>query len=304
LEKRKVEDMLAQNEAMRSWRARYRQNITRTIRIVTDSSCDLPGELAAFHDIEIVPLKVAFGSDVYRDGVDLSSGSFYEKLNQCKTLPKTSQPSPSEFEERYSEMLERGDCNQILSLHLSSKLSGTFNSASTGAKGLKVACFDSGTVSLGLGMMAIAASEMAREGISLDKILARLSEMKKDKGLIFTLGSIEYLIKGGRVGRARGYLGRFLGLKPILSLQDEEVKPVGRVRSEEKALDKIISLLPENGRGYRWAIGHANYPMQIELIKEILRERFNSHDVLTGEIGPTVGTHAGPGAWGIFYMKG
>jgi uncharacterized protein len=304
LEKRKVEDMLAQNEAMRSWRARYRQNNTRTIRIVTDSSCDLPAEMAAFHDIEIVPLKVAFGSDVYRDGVDLSSSSFYEKLHDSKGLPKTSQPSPSDFEERYSEMLERGDCSQILSIHLSSKLSGTINSASTGATGMKVACFDSGTVSLGLGMMAIAASEMAREGVSLEKIKSRLEEMKKDQGLIFTLGSIEYLIKGGRVGRARGYLGRFLGLKPILSLQDEEVKPVGRVRSEGKALEKIISLLPVNGRGYRWAIGHANYPLQLEMIREILRERFNAHDVLTGEIGPTVGTHAGPGAWGIFFMKG
>jgi DegV family protein with EDD domain len=153
-------------------------------------------------------------------------------------------------------------------------------------------------------MMAIVASEMAREGVSLEKIISKLEEIKKDQGLIFTLGSIEYLIKGGRIGRARGYLGRFLGLKPILSLQEAEVKPVGRVRSEEKALEKIIELLPKNGRGYRWAIGHAKYPLQIELIKEILRERFGANDVLTGEIGPTVGTHAGPGAWGIFFVKG
>ncbi len=304
LEKRKVEDMLAQNEAMRSWRARYRGNAVRTIRIVSDSTCDLPAEVAAFHDIEIVPLKVAFGDEIYRDGVDLDNHSFYEKLTLSKITPKTSQATPSEFEERYTEMLDRGDCDQILSIHISSKLSGTYNSALSGAKGLKVTCFDSGTVSLGLGLMAIAASELAREGKSLDEILARLELMKKNQGLFFTLGTIDYLIKGGRVGKARGYLGRFLGLKPILTLQDAEVKPVARVRSEEKALAKIISLLPENGHGYRWAVAHASYPSEIELIKEILRERFGANDVLAGEIGPTVGTHIGPGSWGIFYMRG
>ncbi|HBC46080.1 MAG TPA: hypothetical protein DCZ43_03440 [candidate division Zixibacteria bacterium] len=305
LEKRKVEDMMAQNEAMRSWRARYRQTVPKTIRIVTDSTCDLPPEIAAFHDIEIVPLKVAFGSETYRDGVDLDSYSFYEKLSdQSNALPKTSQPSPSEFKERYAEMLERGDCHQILSLHLSSMLSGTINSATSGAKGQKVVCFDSGTVSLGLGLMAIAASEMAREGKSLKDIIACLEERKKDQGLYFTLGTLEYLIKGGRVGKARGYLGRLLGLKPILALQNGEVLPVARVRSQEAALEKIISYLPGDGYGYRWAVGHTKCPQQIELITEILRERFGAIDVLAGEIGPTVGTHIGPGALGIFFMKG
>lgn len=305
LEKRKVEDMMAQNEAMRTWRARYRRNTARTIRIVTDSTCDLPSDLAAFHDIEIVPLKVAFGDETYRDGIDLDNHSFYEKLSNSRILPRTSQPSPHEFDERYREMLNRGDCGQVLSIHLSSKLSGTFNSASAAAVNHKyVTCFDSGTVSLGMGLMVIAASEMAREGLELRRILARLELMKQNQGLIFTLGSIEYLIKGGRVGKARGFLGRLLGLRPILILDDGQVHPVTKIRSEEKAVGKMISLLPGNKSGYRWAVAHAGYPRHIELLKEILRERFGVNDVLAGEVGPTVGTHAGPGTWGIFYMKG
>ena len=141
-------------------------------------------------------------------------------------------------------------------------------------------------------------------GKSLKDILSRLEEMKKDQGLYFTLDTIEYLIKGGRVGKARGYIGQLFGLKPILALQDAEVRPVARVRSVEAALEKIISYLPKDGHEYRWAVGHTKCPRQIDLMTEILRERFGAIDVLAGEIGPTVGTHTGPGAWGIFYMKG
>jgi DegV family protein with EDD domain len=305
LEMRKVEDMVKQNREMRGWRARYRRNTTRVVRIVTDSTCDLPPDLAAFHDIEIVPLKVAFDSEVYRDGIDLDNHSFYEKLSLSKMLPRTSQPSPHEFAERYREALDRGDCAQVLSIHLSSKLSGTFNSASSAAQDNgKVTCFDSGTVSLGLGLMVIAASEMAAKGYDLSMILAKLESIRQNQGLIFTLGSIQYLIKGGRVGRARGFLGRLLGLRPVLILDDGEVHPVARVRSEEKAIEKIVSLLPKDGVGYRWAVAHAAFPRYIELSQRILRERFGINDVLAGEVGPTVGTHAGPGTWGIFYMKG
>jgi DegV family protein with EDD domain len=305
LEKRKVEDMVAQNEAMRNWRARYRRNTAKAVRIVTDSTCDLPSELAAFHDIEIVPLKVAFGRETYRDGIDLDSRSFYEKLTDSEIMPMTSQPSPAEFADRYKEMFDKGDCGRILSIHLSSKLSGTFNSAVRAAgENTNVTCFDSGTVSLGLGLMAIAAAQMAGEGYGLNDIVARLEPIRQDQGLIFTLGSIEYLIRGGRVGKARGFLGRLLGLRPILVLDDGEVHPVTKVRSEEKALEKMVTLLPENISGYRWAVAHAGYPRHAELLKDILRERFSVNDVLAGEVGPTVGTHAGPGTWGIFYMKG
>jgi hypothetical protein len=306
LEKRKVDDMKAQNTAMRKWRARFKRTSQKTIRIVTDSTCDLPAELAAFYDIEVVPLKVSFGEDTYLDGVDLDNQAFYRKLKESTQLPRTSQPSPGDLLTRYHEMFDRGDCQQILSIHVSSKLSGTYNSAVTAARefGRDVIVFDSSSVSLGMGLLTIAASEMARNGDSINKITERLEALKKEQGLFFTLGSLDYLIKGGRVGKARGFVGKLLGLRPILTLRDGEIHPVAKVRGEENIIDKIISLLPPDGHGIRWAVAHAECPAQGAAMSKILRERYNSDEILAGEIGPTVGTHAGPGTWGVFYMKG
>jgi hypothetical protein len=305
LEKRKIDDMHAQNRSMRRWRTLFKRNAPKTIRIVTDSTCDLPAALAAFYGIEIIPLKVSFGDQSFLDGVDLDNFSFYRMLRELPVTPKTSQPSPGDFSQRYREILGRGDCQEVLSIHISSKLSGTYNSSRTAAGEFdqKVISFDSGTASLGMALMTIEAAEMARDGEKMDTILKRLEEIKKDQGLIFTVGTLDYLIKGGRIGRARGIVGKLLNMRPVLSLVDGEVIPVAKVRGD-KVLDKIMSLLPDDGPGYRWALGHADCPSQIELLTAILKERFAVEDVLTGEIGPTVGTHAGPGCWGVFFMKG
>jgi uncharacterized protein len=306
LEKRKIEDMHTQNESMRQQRANTKKIASRTIHIVTDSTCDLPAPLAALYDIEIVPLKVSFGNEIYRDGVDLDNQAFYEKLTSSEELPRTSQPSPGDFGSRYHEIFDRGENREIISIQLSSKLSGTYQSSlnAAGNSGGKVTCFDSGAVSLGLGMMVIAASEMARDGATREQILKRLERLRSNQGLCFTLANLDYLIKGGRIGKARGFIGKFLGLRPVLSLIDGEVTPVARARSEEKVLEKILALLPQDKTEIRWAVAHAAFPSKIEHLTSILKERFNAGNVLTGEIGPTVGTHAGPGAWGIFFMKG
>jgi DegV family protein with EDD domain len=305
LEKRKIDDMRTQNRSMQRWRSVFKRNAPKTVKIVTDSTCDLPPALAAFFGIEVVPLKVSFENDIYLDGVDLDNFSFYRMLKERPVTPKTSQPSPGDFLQRYSEIFEREDCQRILSIHVSSKLSGTFNSSFTAAKefGDKVTTFDSGTVSLGMALMTIAAAEMARDGDSLDTIIKKLSDIKMNQGLYFTLGTLDYLIRGGRIGRARGMVGKLLGLRPVLSLVDGEVVPAAKVRGDN-VLEKILSLLPRNMEGFRWAIGHADCPNDVGPLTEILKERFGAEDVLTGEIGPTVGTHAGPGSWGVFYMKG
>jgi DegV family protein with EDD domain len=164
--------------------------------------------------------------------------------------------------------------------------------------------FDSGTASLGLGLMAIAAAEMARENESPHSIIRKLEEMKKSQQLYFTLESVDYLIKGGRVGKARGFLGKFLGLKPILTLIEGEVRPLGKARSQEKIMEKILSLLPENIKDGRLAIAHAADPSKLDLLKDALEDKYDPDKILTGEIGPTVGAHCGPGTWGLFYMKG
>jgi len=305
LEKRKIDDMRAQNRSMRRWRTLFKRSEPGAVRIVTDSTCDLPSALAAFYGIEIVPLKVSFNQETYLDGVDLDNFAFYRKLREMPVMPKTSQPSPGDFAQRYKEILGQGDCRQVISIHISTKLSGTFNSAQTAAGEFerKVIGFDSGTASLGMALMTIAAAEMARNGEKMETILKRLEELRKDQGLFFTVGTLDYLIRGGRIGKARGLVGKLLNMRPVLSLVDGEVIPVSKVRAE-KVLEKIMSLLPAGGRDYRWAVGHADCPSQMDLLAAILKERFGVEDVLTGEIGPAVGTHAGPGCWGVFYMKG
>jgi uncharacterized protein len=306
LEKRKIEDMSAQNKSLMKWLSRPKKSSVQTVKIVTDSTSDLPAELAAIYDVEVVPLKVAFGTETYLDGVTLDNHSFYDKLSYSAITPKTSQPAPIDFTSRYMEILDRTDNQQILSIHLSTKLSGTFNSSTNAAKefGKTVVSYDSGTISLGLSLMVLAAAEMARDGAKLDQIIKRLDYFRKNQGLVFTLENLEYVIKGGRIGKARGFVGNLLGLKPVLSLVKGDVIAVAKVRGEERVLDKIVSLLPKENDNMHWAVAHANCPYKVDLATGILRERFGAHDILTGEIGPTVGTHTGPGTWGIFYMKG
>ncbi|MEE9553853.1 MAG: DegV family protein [candidate division Zixibacteria bacterium] len=307
LESTKVDDMKAQNTAMRKWRAKFKKTAKKTVRIVTDSTADLPAELARFYDIEVVPLKVMFGSEVYRDGVDLNKEQFYEKLASFPDTPKTSQPSPGDFVEAYKKVFERGDCDSIISLHVSSKLSGTFNSALQGAEEFKdkILHYDTQSVSMGLGLQTVTAAEMARNGDSPRKIMEYLEKRKESQKLFFTLGTMEYLIKGGRVGAAKGFVGKLLGLKPLLSLENGVIIPYDKARSEEKLLEKIISVISEDvSPGGRWAVGHAAIPSRMDEIVAILGERLGAENVHTGEIGPTVGTHTGPGTWGIFYMRG
>ena len=307
LESTKVDDMKAQNTSMRKWRAKFKKQAMKTVRIVTDSTCDLPPETARFHDIEIIPLKVTFGSDVYKDGVDLDNAGFYSKLVESNELPRTSQPSPGDFEEIYERMFGRGDCDNIISIHVSSKLSGTCNSAMKGAEkfGDKILLVDSESASLGLGQLAVLAAERARNGEPPEGIISSLERAKKSQKLFFTLGTIDYLIRGGRVGAARGFVGKLLGLKPLLALENGVIVPYDKARSEEKLLDKIVAVMAkEAGSQGRWAVGHAAAPERAKEIVRILEDRLGANYIMTGEIGPTVGTHAGPGSWGIFYTKG
>lgn len=306
IESEKIDDMKSQNRAMRKRRIGFKKSVPKTIKIVTDSTCDLPKEISDFYDIEIIPLNIIFGTTVYRDGVDLNKKDFYNMLAESPEFPKTSQPSPQDFTETYSRIFERGDVESIISIHLSSKLSGTFNSAKKAVEesGKKIYLFDSGTVSLVLGLMAIRAAELARQGEPPHRIIRSLEEMKQNQRLYFTLDNVDYLIKGGRVGKARGFLGKVLGLKPILTLVDGEVRPLSKARNQEKIIEYIISLLPDDLSDGKLAVAHAADPSKLDLIKKALKDRYDLNKLLTGEIGPTVGAHCGPGTWGLFYMKG
>ncbi len=306
LENTKIEDMKAQNESMRKWRMNFRKSSKKTIRIVTDSTSDLPADIAAFHDIEVVPLNVIYGDRVYRDGIDMDKDAFYKMLIESPEFPKTSQPSPERFAESYRRVFSRGDADTIISIHVSSRLSGTYNSALKASEEFseKIIHFDTESVSLGLGLMAIKAAEMAKNGRSPKEIIAVLNDLKRNNVLYFTLETVDYLVKGGRIGRARGFVGRILGLKPVLTLVDGEVAPLDKARDDEKILRKILSHLPEHLIGGKLAVAHAADPAKIDFIKRALGDKFDVDDILVGEIGPTVGAHTGPGTWGLFFMKG
>jgi DegV family protein with EDD domain len=306
IENEKIDDMKSQNRLMRKWRFGAKKERVKTVRIVTDSTCDLPREIADFYDIEVVPLNVIFSDKIYKDGIDLDHAKFYEMLSKSADFPKTSQPSPGDFADAYEKVLSRGDSDNIISLHISENLSGTYNSALRASSefGKKITLIDSGTVSLGLGMLAIFAAEMARDGSSAEQIVERLEALKKSHKLFFTLATVDYLIKGGRVGKARGFLGKILGLKPVLTLVEGEVRPLSKVRNHDKIIQMILSLLPEDLSGGRLAIAHAGDPARVDMIIEALKGKYDTNKILIGEIGPTVGAHCGPGTWGLFFMKG
>jgi DegV family protein with EDD domain len=250
---------------------------------------------------------VIFGSKVYRDGVDLDRATFYKMLTESSEFPTTSQPAPEEFAQAYNRIFNRGDADMILSIVVSSKLSGTLNSAMRGSEEFekgKIVHFDSHSTTLGLGFMAIKAAQMAKNGDSIEKILKKLEVFKKNNGFYFSLNSMDYLIKGGRVGKAKGFLGKMLGLKPILILEDGEVKPFAKARDDEKITEKLISLLPDDLSDCHIAVAHAADPSKLDFVINSLKNRIDSTNILKGELGPTVGAHVGPGSWGLFYMKG
>jgi len=305
IESKKIEDMQAQNRAMieRQKRSTIRK---KTIKIVTDSTCDLPPDIIARYGIEVVPLKVSFGDSTYLDGQTLSTPDFYSKLRVSEQLPKTSQPSPGDFAAKYNSILQHHENVRIISIHLSSKLSGTLNSAMNASANFKndVMTFDTSTVSLGLGLMAIIAAEMAADGQDDSKIIQRLEALKKTHKLYLTLDTLDYLIKGGRIGKAKGFIAKILGYRPILAIEDGQVVPVARAKSEIQLMKKIRSFLPRSTPDTHWAIAHADASSKLPPIRSMLRDEIGAENILEGYIGPAVGSHAGPGTWGVICMRG
>lgn len=278
----------------------------RQVRIVTDSTSDIPVELQHTLDIHVVPLKVHFGADTYQDGVDMGSEAFFEKLVASHVLPTTSQPSPVEFLETFKRLAKESDA-PILSFHLSSALSGTYQSAILAQNMLEVpvdvTVIDSKLCSYGFGMHVVAAAEAAREGKSKDEIIQLVDRMRKEMKLYFLVDTLEYLQKGGRIGKAAALLGSLLNIKPILSMNaDGEVYSVDKVRGHKKALARIAELLKRDfgDRPLQIGIADANSKAGAEEFSLMMEQHFAvKHQQLT-QIGPVVGTHTGPGTVAVF----
>lgn len=271
-----------------------------TIKIVTDSTAYLPEETVREHDIRVVPLYVHFGTQQFRDGVELSIEEFYARLREAPELPSTSQPSAGEFHEVFKELADQG--HQVLVMTISNKLSGTWNSAMA-AKGMlpeaEIVVFDSLSTSIGLYMMLHAALESIQNGASLQEVVERLEGIRDRIQVLFVVDTLEYLAKGGRIGNAKAFLGTLLKVKPILMLQDGAIEPLEQVRSKRKAEARLLDLIAERlGDGAsqaRVGVTHALVPDEARAVAQELVERLGCGEPLISEVGPAIGTHTGPG---------
>jgi DegV family protein with EDD domain len=277
--------------------------------IVLDSTSDFVDARERHANMRVVPLYVLFDGEPLRDHVDIAPAEFYERLASARTLPTTSQPTPADFLAVYEELVA-GGFRRIWSLHLSAKLSGTFESATRAAEQLggdTVRLVDSGSASLAVALLAEAIDRRLERGTTeaeLDELLARL---RQDVRVVFTCATLEYLKRGGRIGKAQALAGSLLNVKPILELRDGVVEPIGRVRGRQKAVEEFGRLFAEQSEdrdGLRVAIAHANAPEWIDVLTRLVAEtRPRATIDLVEPLGAVVGTHAGPGAVGFFWLQ-
>jgi DegV family protein with EDD domain len=278
------------------------------LRIVTDSTSDLTPELQSEYGIGVIPLTVHFGPESFKDQIEMTADGFWAKLGNTPHHPKTAQPSPGEFMELYQKVHAEGD--EILSIHLSSALSGTLSSASIAAQMMpdaKITLVDTKSVSLGLGMLVIEAARMAKAGKTVEEIAGWANQVKERMTIYFTLDTLEFLRKNGRMGRAQALLGGLLGIKPILTVdRDGLVAPADKVRGRAKVFPRILELMQEQtpaGRTIRCATLHARAHDEAARLLEEIKQLYKVEESWIAEIGPVVATNGGPGTVGVAFYE-
>lgn len=281
------------------------------VAIVTDSTAYIPPELSRGLPIYAAPLQVIWGEETFRDGIDIQPTEFYQRLSQAKVMPTTSQATPAAFLDLYGKLLDQG--YEILSVHISSKLSGTLDSSTQACAhfpGAPIVQVDSLTTSMAMGFPALAAAKAAVAGASLAECKAIAERGFKHSGVLFAVGTLEYLRRGGRIGGAAAFLGTALNLKPILELREGKIEAVERVRTMNKAIDRLLDLFEERigaRRPIHFAALHANAPEEARKLLERARQRFDPSDIadaVLAEVSPVIGTHTGPGCMGLTFHAG
>jgi DegV family protein with EDD domain len=274
--------------------------------IVVDSTADFPEAPQRFPNWRVVPLYVRFGEESYRDYVELEPEEFYARLRTASETPTTSQPTPGDFLATYEEL---GGYERILSLHIAAKLSGTIESARAAAQvlgGDRVRAIDSQSASAAIAMLGLAIQRRLERGTSDEEVDTLVERYRGETGLLFTVDTLEYLARGGRIGRARAWAGELLNIKPILSIRDGEVLPVKRVRGNRKAFLEFASAFEaatSDVPTLRAGIAHAEAPERVEALVQLVgRSRPQAEIELVTTLGPVVGAHAGPGTVGFFWF--
>jgi DegV family protein with EDD domain len=275
------------------------------VRVVTDSACDLPDDLIERDGIEVVPLTIRFGKEELVDRKELSTDEFWRRLADSDVLPETSAPSAGAFEAAFRRLIADG-ATGIICINLSSKLSATMQSAQVAAQAVQPDCpvvvVDSLMVSMGLGSLCLTAARRAADGDSLESVVANVTDRRNRSKLYGTLDTLEFLKKGGRVGNARALLGSMLAIKPVLEVRDGEVEEAGKVRTRSKALRLLVDRVKE-GPFENLAVLHGNAPDLDELL-DLLEPLTPRDEIVIGQIGPVIGTHAGPRVIGVTFQAG
>jgi len=276
------------------------------IAIVTDSTSDLTRQTALEAGVTVVPLSVIHGDKSYLDGIDLTPAAFYPMLMGSDLLPTTSQPSPAQFQETYERVLK--SASEIVSIHISSELSATSTSARIAAEAVakdRIHVVDSGFVSYALGLQVLEAAQLAKDAISASGIVERMSRVREQMELAFTLDTLRYLQKGGRIGKVSALLGTVLGIKPLIRIEEGHLIPAGKVRGTKGALTSVVDLLSKRyGQDkVTVAVGHAAAPDNAAMLGDMVLRQLNVEGPLRiFDIGPVVGVHTGPGAAGVVVM--
>lgn len=277
-----------------------------SVVLVTDSTADIPRATRERLGIEMVPLKVNFGEESYLDNIELEPAEFYKKLAGFGKLATSSQPSPADFHEVYQRLTDAG--HEVISIQLSSAMSGTYQSATIAKSMLDddsaVTIVDSKSASFGYGHIVVRAAELAQAGASKADILAELERMRSELRLYFLVDTLEYLQKGGRIGKASAVLGSLLNIKPILSIDKEGVVyPFDKARGQKRAMARIAEVLESDLKTRPLSLVVATTPGYTDgavEMAELLKSKLNVKEYAETEIGPVIGAHAGPGTIGIF----
>ena len=271
------------------------------IALVTDSTADLNMDMQKTFKAHVIPLKIHFGQKEYFDG-ELGPDEFYQKLETALELPRSSQPSPGDFMALYDRLLKKFDT--IISIHLASALSGTVNAARLAAETLQknIHVVDSKTISLGIGLMVGEAAHCINGGVPVANILERLQLVRKNVETIFTLNTLEYLHKGGRIGKVTSLLGSILNIKPIVRVNEEGVYiPVGKVRSQNRAVEQIVTQIESLAKGRiikTLVVAHGAAPDAAYKLKIALENHFKQKVTFFTQVGAVIGVHTGPGTVG------
>ena len=271
-----------------------------SVGVVIDSTADVPSTRLEELGIGMVPLVVNWDGQTYRDKIDLSTTEFYRRLRTSKSLPKTGAPSLAAFESMFREQLKQHDA--VVSINLAARLSATYDVARRAAETVdpqRIAVIDSGSVSIGVGWLAELAVRLSREGLGLAEIAARVDETRGRVRILALLDTLQFLQRGGRIGRAAALAGTLLSVKPILSVRDGEVAPVERVRTLNGALRRLVELVVAQGPLERLGVIDGDAAANASVVEQQLRERFPEVTVDRGELGPVVGVHGGPGLVGV-----